>query len=51
MGAAIVGVGVIYAATKSIMVTLIAATLAGILGTVAQTARHWVYLYRDGHGD
>jgi len=49
--AAIAGVGVLYEFTKSIPVTMIAAGLAGTLGTVAQTARRWVYLYRDSHVD
>lgn len=48
---AILGVGVLFEVTRSIPVTLIAAALAGTLGTVAQTARRWVYLYRDSHVD
>lgn len=42
--AAIIGIGVVYRATLSIPVTLIAAALAGVLG-VAVPTRHRVYLY------
>jgi hypothetical protein len=42
--AAILGVGVVYRATGSIPVTLIAAALAGVVA-VAVPTRHRVYLY------